>query len=325
MVETLAGRALSDLGAAKPQSTANVCFICSKPAGRSKIPFTCSVCNRECHKKCSGLSRQEQEVFLAAKTWKCPECAPKAKTKLKPMSEGKQASEPKAAFVQRGVVRMMQWNADGILTKMPELESRVKEFDFDVVMIQESKLQAKHKTPLLQGFTTVRRDRGCKPNSTEGKGGGLLTFVKEDIPYTVVELAETTTDSPLERLSVQLRAGTGGNIRVTNVHCPPLRGDRSGEAFNANELPASRRDIICGDLNAHAVLWDRVQPEDERGERVEDWMMVHEFGVANDGAVTRVNRGTGGEARQISRWCIRHSLTRWNGPAWSAWVRIICQ
>ena len=87
-------------------------------------------------------------------------------------------------------------------------------------MIQESKLQAKHKTPLLQGFTTVRRDRGCKPNSPEGKGGGLLTFVKDDIPYTVVELADTPVDSPLERLSVQFRAGRGlaSELSTCTVH-----------------------------------------------------------------------------------------------------------
>ena len=295
-VETLAGRALDDIGAPKPKSCAVICFLCSKPAGRSKIPFTCSVCKRECHKKCSGLSRKEQEVFIAAMAWKCPDCVPKAKPKPKPSSASTQPAEPKAAFVLRGVLRILQWNADGIQTKMPELESRVKEYEFDVIMIQESKLQAKHKTPQLRGYTTIRRDRGCRPGCPEGKGGGLLTFVKEDIPYTVVELAEIPDDSLLERLSIQLRAGTEGAIRVVNVYCPPTRGAQPGGEFNPNELPASRKDVICGDLNAHSVLWDREQPEDERGGMVEDWLMAQDFGVANDGAATRVNRGTGGES-----------------------------
>ena len=267
MVATVAGRALVDLGTAKPKSTANVCFLCSKPAGRSKIPFTCSVCKRECHKKCSGLSREEQEVFIAANSWKCPDCVPKVKPKPNPISVAPSHQSRRRHFCNG--VSSVCYNGMRMesLTKMPELESCVKKFDFDVVIIQESKLQAKHKTPLLQGFTTVRRDRGCKPGCPEGKGGGLLTFVKEDIPYTVVTLPETPDDSPLERLSVQLRAGAEGSIRVVNVYCPPLRGDQHGREFNPNELPASRKEVICGDLNAHSTLWDREQPEDERGRR----------------------------------------------------------
>ena len=230
------------------------------------MPFVCSVCRRECHKACSGLSRKEQEVYAAADAWKCPHCIPK-KPKVVDTAPHLRSAEPKAAFIQRGALRILQWNADGVGTKMPELESRVREFEVDIVLIQESKLQAKHRTPQLQGYSVVRRDRGSRGGYQEARGGGLLTYVKEDIPYTVVELAEASDESLLERLSVQLRTGMEGAVRVVNVYCPPVRGDHRGVLFVASEPPSSRGDVICGDLNAHSMLWDREQPEDERG----DW------------------------------------------------------
>ena len=70
----------------------------------------------------------------------------------------------------------------------------------------------------------MRRDRGWKPDGQECKGGGLLTYVKDDIPNTVVELAETSGKSLLKRLSVQVRSSTEGVVRVVNVYCPPVRG-----------------------------------------------------------------------------------------------------
>lgn len=52
--------------------------------------------------------------------------------------------------------------------------------------------------------------------------------------------------------------------------------------------------MILGDLNADTNTWDQWQPEDKLGESIEDWMMEHDFGTANDGSATRVNAGTGG-------------------------------
>ena len=59
----------------------------------------------------------------------------------------------------KGKLRVMQWNADGINTKRVELEEFVNRWEVDVVVVQESKLAKSHKTPKLQGFTAVRKDR----------------------------------------------------------------------------------------------------------------------------------------------------------------------
>lgn len=90
---------------------------------------------------------------------------------------------------------------------MPELERCVQEYDIDVVVLQESKLMGKNRTPQLIGFTAVRQDRSGREGSVERRGGGLLTYVKSDIPYTVVDLPEAPEGSLLERLTVEVRAG----------------------------------------------------------------------------------------------------------------------
>ena len=291
----MAGVRVEDLGKSKPISTAAKCLVCSKPTGRSLTPLACNICNRECHKKCSGLPRKEMEVLIEAKAWKCKRCTPKIKPTVPgPSTINPQPAEEKAAFLSRGRLRILQWNADGVGTKIPELERCVVEYDIDVVVLQESKLMEKNSTPQLSGFTAVRRDRGARDGSAERRGGGLLTYVKTDIPYTVVDLPDASVGSLLERLTVEVRAGSEGRLRITNVYCPPTRGEASGAEFSTNGLPGSKRNIILGDLNAHSPLWDREQPGDQRGEAVEEWLMCQDFAVVNDGTATRVNRGTGG-------------------------------
>ena len=45
-------------------------------------------------------------------------------------------------------------------------------------MIQESKLSSNSKTPSIQNFTTVRKDR------RQGQGGGLLTLIHKSINFS---------------------------------------------------------------------------------------------------------------------------------------------
>ncbi len=48
------------------------------------------------------------------------------------------------------------------------------------------------------------------------------------------------------------------------------------------------------DLNAHSPLWDTNQPDDARGEQLEDWIIAHSASVLNEGTATLLNRATGG-------------------------------
>ena len=99
-------------------------------------------------------------------------------------------------------MRGLQWNADGINTKIAELNRLVVELSVDVVLIQESKLTSRSKTPKIHGFTAVRQDR---PNA-EFPGGGLLTYIKDDLAFRRIGGAKNRNTEALS-VSIQQKVG----------------------------------------------------------------------------------------------------------------------
>lgn len=82
---------------------------------------------------------------------------------------------------------------------MVELEDKAKELNVDIIAIQESKLISSDETPKIKGYSTIRKDRGY------GRGGGLISFIKSDIPYVVVEPENSIEGSLLEVSSCEIR------------------------------------------------------------------------------------------------------------------------
>ena len=184
----------------------------------------------------------------------------------------------------------MQWNANGLKNKMVELEDKARTLEIDIILIQESKLRSSDANPKLKGYATIRKDREV------GRGGGLVTFIKEDIPFTVIDHSNGVPNSLLEILMTDNQAPSMHRLTFVNVYCPPTRGSNYGHEFCTTELPSEKNVFIGGDLNVHSTTWDRWQPEDEMGAKLEDWLCDYDFGVANDGSATRTNAGTGGSS-----------------------------
>ena len=188
----------------------------------------------------------------------------------------------------RSCIVILQWNANGLKTKMVELEDRAGRLECDVIMIQESKLRSQDTDPKIPGYSTVRKDREV------GRGGDLVTFIKEDIPFTVVNSPAINPDSKLELLTVDILAAPTHGMTCTNVYCPPTRGANHVQEFCTSELPFTQNNIIGGDLNVHSCTWDQWQPENVMGGKLEDWLADYNFSIMNDGSATRINAGTGG-------------------------------
>ena len=131
----------------------------------------CNKCSKESHKGCTGLTRDAYQSLHENNAWTCEKCdySPPPGTDSIPTVQPKDGAGPKRTGSKRNL-RGLQWNADGINTKVAELNKLVTELDIDVVLIQETKLTSRSKTPKIHGFTAVRQDR---PN-TEFPGGGLL-------------------------------------------------------------------------------------------------------------------------------------------------------
>ena len=122
----------------------------------------CSKCNGTYHKQriCSDLPGREVEGIDRGK-WMCGACEG-APRRVDGAGGAKEVS-----YVERDQRRMpavkdlkiLQWNADAILSSREEMREYVKREDVDIWCIQETKLIKKDKTPHVQGYTVIRRDR----------------------------------------------------------------------------------------------------------------------------------------------------------------------
>ena len=74
-------------------------------------------------------------------------------------------------------LRLMQWNANGIIRKITELLTFIHSNNVNIAAIQETKLTNKTKPLKTPGWAAVRLDRN------NNKGGGLLMPIKDTIPF----------------------------------------------------------------------------------------------------------------------------------------------
>ena len=83
-------------------------------------------------------------------------------------------------------LKIMQWNAEGLVKKKTELQHLLKRESIDICCIQETHLK-KDKSFKMRGYQCIRTDRGG-----ERKKGGVLTLVKSHIN---AYLSDSSTDS----------------------------------------------------------------------------------------------------------------------------------
>ena len=113
-------------------------------------------------------------------------------------------------------------------------------------MIQESKLTLKSRTPNIQKFTTVRKDRH------EGQGGGLLTLIHKSINFS--RRPDTLADLHLEEVTITAKLGNTDLI-ITNVYIPPASSCTGGYNPSLDHLMMTTDTLILGDFNAHHSSW----------------------------------------------------------------------
>ena len=196
-------------------------------------------------------------------------------------------------MVHRDGLKIIQWNVDGLSTSLVDLMVLVeKEPDIDVFLIQETKLLPTAPDPRLAGYTAIRRDRPTPPRGGS-RAGGLLTYVKEDIPFRVVNGYSGGEENGTECLAVEIRLDQGRSFTLVNIYRAPSREAGQRPSFDHIRVPVTPF-VIAGDWNAHAPLWDDSQPGDRWGEALEEWVMDNPVAVLNTGVDTRINRVTGG-------------------------------
>ena len=96
-------------------------------------------------------------------------------------------------------LKIYQWiiHADSIRPKFIELCDHFLSPDIDVLAVQESKLQKTDKTPSIEGYATIRKNRN------NILGGNLLLFIWMDI---VFEKLQSFKRAGKEILSIHIKA-----------------------------------------------------------------------------------------------------------------------
>ena len=183
------------------------------------------------------------------------------------------------------ILSVLQWNAESITTKVTELADRLTSDDIDVAVIQESHLQEGRKTPFIEGYAPVRADR------IAAKHGGLLAYVKKSL---VMEEIGCVAIEATEVSMFRVRLSKNKWVHISNVYIPPENSKgQDSIKLRTDAIPAMRSSLICGDFNAHSMLWDEHVPQDARGESLVDWVFDNNLSILNNGDSTRVNRTTG--------------------------------
>ena len=111
-------------------------------------------------------------------------------------------------------VRLLQWNCDGLVTKRDKLQELLRKQRIDVACIQETKLLLGDRTPYLEGYNMVRRDR---PGVVREREGGLAFIVRKGVGYWISKIDHLQI---VEADTLNLY-GTGGRIlRIVNTYIP---------------------------------------------------------------------------------------------------------
>ena len=143
------------------------CPVCARNVTSRGVSYLCNRCSGWVHSKCSGL--QNAAEYRRTKDWVCSSCnSSPTLPKLQPPPIPTQS-------VDENSFTIMQFNANGIGNKLTELGEFLKRHNVKVAVIQESKLSSNSKTPSIQNFTTVRKDR------RQGQGGRWFTHLDSQV------------------------------------------------------------------------------------------------------------------------------------------------
>ena len=259
---------------------------------RGTDPVTCMEpdCGKTFHRGCTNITRFTIAAYRSGNIhWACDQCLEKQKgtdnktTHSQDPTDGKE-SEGKSK--SRSSLRILQWNARGINNKMEELRTMAKELEVDVITIQETHLTKGNKVPFIPGYSPVRADRKNKGR------GGLLSFVATSLPMQRIK-DESKNATEVSTFAVRLKKNKWA--KISNTYCPPDSPayEPGFVQLRTDIIPTSPNTIICGDFNAHAPLWDNIQPTDERGNEVIDFSAASSLNIINDGSPTRTSPETG--------------------------------
>ena len=84
----------------------------------------------------------------------------------------------------------------------------------DIITIQETKLKKHNKTPQIPTYSAIRTDRA------NGKGGGLLTYIKHNITFSDTKIPNFINPINTELQIIQLHITHTKIYTIANIYIP---------------------------------------------------------------------------------------------------------
>ena len=115
-------------------------------------------------------------------------------------------------------LKIIHVNTRSVLKKLDELKLRLKHFD--IVVFTETWLNDSINDSLLEWeeFNLVRCDRGLNRNK---KGGGVCIYVRDTIPYKIIDDYNDFRDNNLEFILLRLNPYMQKTLNLCGIYRPP--------------------------------------------------------------------------------------------------------
>ena len=196
----------------------------------------------------------------------------KEKRKLDPKGTGTEVEYGMSANNNKGPIRVLQSNADSLPSKKKEFKLFSKKWKVDVFLIQETKMtskECKDNKLVIPGYTLVHKPRKQTKGSENNRGGGLLTGIRNTIPYSEIQDINVRDDNDAitEWLTVEIPTGNGGKWRISNVYIPSERAEdcRGSVAGESMAMHSRRSDCRRSECTQHHMGSGTRGPREEAG------------------------------------------------------------
>ena len=95
-----------------------------------------------------------------------------------------------------------------------------------------------------------------------------------------------------------------GLISTTSIY--QIHHHTQHNLFDPSLIKPGPSSLLLGDLNGHSQMWDPIQPQDQRGDEILDWILDNDLHILNDGSATRTSRITGNDSTPDISLCGSH-------------------
>jgi endonuclease/exonuclease/phosphatase (EEP) superfamily protein YafD len=160
-------------------------------------------------------------------------------------------------------LRIVSWNADGLVGKKMELMQLLQELDADIALVQETHLR-QGLIFNLPNYQTYRTDR-----QHGGRGsGGTAAFVHRRLPHRSILL---NLPPGLEVTTVAVRYD-GAELQISSIYNPP-RGDLQPHHLDDLLRPDTPA-LLIGDMNGKHQDWG-CRATNTTGRRIKTYLETH--------------------------------------------------